>query len=107
MPVGSFAKATTRTSPRLTAGGRPPGLPAAQTSAGSVQGAALFSRFTGAAGIKPHLSPREEPGVRLSSSPSRPHTLAVPLEPHLLSWVDGCLVNAAPAINKIRERACG
>ncbi|KAB0401262.1 hypothetical protein E2I00_012680, partial [Balaenoptera physalus] len=105
MPMGSFAKATTRTSPRLTAGGRPPGLPAAQTSTGSVQGAALFSRFTGAAGIKSHLSSREELGVRLSSSPFRPHTLTAPLEPHLVSWVDGCLVNVAPAINKIRERA--
>lgn len=64
-------------------------------------------RFTGAAGIKSHLSSREELGVRLSSSPFRPHTLTVPLEPHLVSWVDGCLVKVAYAINKIRERACG
>ncbi|XP_028357159.1 sorting nexin-19 isoform X3 [Physeter macrocephalus] len=107
IPMDSFAKATTRASPRLTAGGRLPGLPAARTSTGSVQGAALFSRFTGAAGIKLHLSSREELGVRLSSSPFRPHTLTVPLEPRLVSWVGGCLVNVAHAINKIRERACG
>nr|XP_058923913.1 sorting nexin-19 isoform X1 [Kogia breviceps] len=107
IPMDSSAKAATGASPRLTADGRPPGLPAAQTSTGSVQGAALFSRFTGAAGIKLHLSSREELGVRLSSSPFRPHTLTVPLEPHLVSWVDGCLVTAAHAINKIGGRACG